>query len=99
MKKKSTTATFDENPPVTQADIDAGRLAQRKRVGGRVVQPKKRVTLYLDAGIVDYFKEKAGQRGYQTLINETLKTSLDQADLDATLRKVIREELKGRKAA
>ena len=99
MRKKFTTATFDQDAPITQADIDAGRLVLRKRMDGRLVQPKKRVTLYLDAGIVDYFKEKAGQRGYQTLINETLKTSLGQADIEATLRKVIREELKGRKAA
>jgi hypothetical protein len=31
--------------------------------------------------------------------HETLKTSLQQADMESTLRKVIREELKGRKAA
>lgn len=38
----------------------------------------------------------AGERGFQTLINEMLKTSLRQADLEATTRKVIREEMKGR---
>lgn len=41
----------------------------------------------------------AGDRGYQTLINETLKSSMHQADIAETLRQVIREELKGRKAA
>jgi hypothetical protein len=41
----------------------------------------------------------AGERGYQTLINETLKTSLHQADMETTIRKVIREELKSGKAA
>jgi len=99
MKKKSTTETFDEDVPISQADIDAGRLVLRKRVAGRLVQPKKRVTLYLDAALVEQFKSMAGARGYQTLINETLKTSLHQADLEGTLRKVIREELKSRKAA
>lgn len=99
MKRKSTTATFDEDAPITQADIESGRLILRKRVAGRVVQPKKRVTLYLDAGVIEHFKHLAGDRGYQTLINETLKTSLTQADIEATIRKVIREELKGRKAA
>ena len=49
MSKKSTTAIFDEDTPITQADIDAGRLVLRKRVEGRVALPKKRVTLYLDA--------------------------------------------------
>lgn len=98
MRKKSTTETFDD-VPITQDDIDAGSLVLRKRVGGRVVQPKKRVTLYLDAALVDRFKEMAGERGYQTLINEALRTSLQQADMETTIRKVIREELKDRKAA
>lgn len=99
MSKKSTTATFDEGTPITQADIDTGKLVLRKRVEGRVVQPKKRVTLYLDATLVERFKQMAGERGYQTLINEALKNSLQQSDIEATIRKVIREELKERKAA
>lgn len=41
----------------------------------------------------------AGARGYQTLINETLKSSVQNADITETLHQVIREELKGRKAA
>ncbi len=99
MSKKSTTAIFDEDTLITQADIDAGRLVLRKRVEGRVALPKKRVTLYLDAALVERFKEMAGERGYQTLINETLKSSLQQSDMEATIRKVIREELKPQKAA
>lgn len=99
MSKKSITATFDEDAPITQADIDAGKLVLRKRVEGRVVQPKKRVTLYLDVSLVERFKEIAGERGYQTLINETLKNSLQQSDMEMTIRKVIREELRSRKAA
>lgn len=94
MSKKSITETFDDDAPITQEDIDAGRLVLRKRVAGRVVQPKKRVTLYLDAAVVERFKRMAGERGYQTLINEALKASLQQSDMEATIRKVIREELK-----
>jgi len=63
------------------------------------VGPKKRVSLYLDAYLVERFKNMAGERGYQTLFNETLKNSLQQSDMEATIRKVIREELKSRKAA
>jgi uncharacterized protein (DUF4415 family) len=92
MKKKSTTANFDEDAPITQADIDTGRLVLRKRIAGRVAQPKKRVTLYLDALLVERFKNMAGKRGYQTLINEALKTSLQQSDMETMLRRVIREE-------
>jgi uncharacterized protein (DUF4415 family) len=78
MSKKSITATFDEDAPITRDDIDAGKLVLRKRVEGRVVLRKKRVTLYLDAALVERFKEMAGERGYQTLINETLKTSCNR---------------------
>lgn len=90
---------FEDDTPITQADIDAGKLVLRKRAAGRVVQPKKRVTLYLDAALVEHFKHMAGERGYQTLINETLKSSVQTADIAETVRRVIREELKGRKAA
>lgn len=99
MKKESTTPMFEDDTPITQADIDAGKLVLRKRAAGRVVQPKKRVTLYLDAALVEHFKHMAGERGYQTLINETLKSSVQTADIAETVRRVIREELKGRKAA
>lgn len=99
MKKKSTTPTLDDDTPITQADIDRGKLILRKRSAGRVVLPKKRVTLYLDAALVEHFKHMAGERGYQTLINETLKSSVQIADIAETVRRVIREELKGRKAA
>jgi len=98
MKKKSTTPTFDDDAPITQGDIDAGKLIPRQRAAGRVVQPKKRVTLYLDAALVERFKRMAGERGYQTLINETLKSSVQQVDIAETLRQVIREEMRGRKA-
>jgi hypothetical protein len=64
-----------------------------------LIPPKKRVTLYLDAALVERFKSMAGERGYQTLINETLKSSFQQTDIAETLRKVIREEMPGRKAA
>jgi uncharacterized protein (DUF4415 family) len=99
MSKKSITATFDEDTPINQVDIDAGKLVLRQRIEGRVIQPKKRVTLYLDAALVERFKGMAGERGYQTLINETLKSSLQQSDIETTIRKVIREELKDKKAA
>jgi len=99
MKKKSTTASFDDEAPITQGDIDSGKLVLRRRTAGRVVQPKKRVTLYLDAVLVERFKRIAGDRGYQTLINETLKSSMHQADLADTLRQIIREEIRGKRKA
>ena len=98
MSKKSITTPFDDDAPITQREIDNGKLIVRKRVDGRVSGLKKRVTLYLDSVLVERFKDMAGERGYQTLINETLKMSFQQGDIETAIRKVIREELKGAKA-
>jgi uncharacterized protein (DUF4415 family) len=94
MNKTSTSRTFDDETPITQADIDSGLLVPRQRAAdGRLLPSKKRVTLYLDAAVVEHFKRLAGERGYQTLINQTLKASLMQGDIESMLRRVIREEL------
>ena len=61
---------------------------------------KVRITIRLDADIVDYFKKKvheAGGGNYQTMINDALREYLNktQAPLNLeTLRRVIREELR-----
>lgn len=62
--------------------------------------PKKvRITIRLDADIIDYFKKQvliAGGGNYQSLINEALRQHLQSGDqdLEKRLRKIIREELK-----
>ena len=59
---------------------------------------KTRITIYLDDVVIERFKtlsEKTG-RGYQTLVNEVLRTHLavDEKPLTATaLRRILREEL------
>ncbi len=64
------------------------------RVGGEPVpQGKVRINMYLDADIVAYFKAKAGGRGYQTLINDTLRETVGSEKLETLLRRVIREEM------
>jgi uncharacterized protein (DUF4415 family) len=77
-------------------EITAEQMAQaRLRVGGQPVSKGKvRVNIYLDAEVVEYFKGQAEGRGYQTLINETLKESIRAKGLETMLRRVIREELK-----
>ena len=63
------------------------------RVAGKVVpRGKQRLTMYLDTAIVEYFKARAGARGYQTLINTALKQAIEHESLENTLRRVIREE-------
>jgi len=91
----SKTSMDDEYPEVTQADFDRAVL----RKGLKPVEKKQRITIMLDAGVISYFKSKAGKKGYQTLINESLKKIIaedqtDQPNLENMLRKVIREELK-----
>lgn len=95
MSKKSTLQTFDDEAPITQADIASGKLVLRKRdTAGKVLPNKQRVNIYLDTAIVEHFKAKAGERGYQTMINEALKQSLLTESIETTIRKTIRAEFR-----
>lgn len=97
MSKQSTTQIHDDlsETPITQADIASGQLKLVKRnAAGAVVQSKQRINIFLDAATVQYFKAKAGERGYQTLINETLKQSIQAESLEGVIRKTIRDELR-----
>ena len=81
---------LSEIPEITEEQMKRAVL----RVGGEpVAKGKIRVNMFLDADIVAYFKAKAGGRGYQTLINDTLRSSILAADLETVLRRVVREEL------
>ena len=93
--------TSDTAPKLTQADFDRARF----RLGGKEIGraewqtavrarvAKLRINIMLDAPIVDHFKALAGDRGYQTLINDTLRRVIESGHLEADLRRVIREEL------
>jgi uncharacterized protein (DUF4415 family) len=77
----------------------------RLRVGLKDVNPeefatavnehlgKQRVSIMLDGAIIAFFKAKAGERGYQTLINQSLHQAMLGEQIESTLRRVIREEL------
>ena len=61
---------------------------------------KERITIRLDWGIVDYFRnqvERARGGNYQTVINDVLRDYIEgkksAPGLEDTLRRVIREEL------
>ena len=66
----------------------------------RVPPGKERITIRLDADILDHFRdavERAGGGNYQTLINNALRSYIEggqKPTLDETLRRVIREELR-----
>lgn len=79
----------DEYPKIIQTDLDRATF----RVGLKPTPRKRRVTMLLDTGLVEYFKAQAGERGYQTLINETLRQAVEHDDLEERLRRIIREEI------
>jgi len=65
----------------------------------RVPPGKTRITIRLDDDIISWFKEQVSQAGggnYQTLINNALREYVRRVDepLEATLRRVIREEMR-----
>jgi uncharacterized protein (DUF4415 family) len=94
-------ATSDDAPRLTQADFDrakfriAGQKASKPewQSAVRAKTGKQRINIMLDAPIVEHFKALAGERGYQTLINDTLRRAVAGERLEADLRAIIREEL------
>ena len=98
MNKPSTAKTSAESQgekPLRRGDIAAGKLVLRKRgTGGALLPNKQRVNIFLDGAVVEHFKSKAGDRGYQTLINEALKQAIQAETLEGVVRKTIREELR-----
>jgi uncharacterized protein (DUF4415 family) len=79
----------DDAPPLTGKEIH--RPSARWRIAGKVVSPeegkaafraalrggKTRVNIHLDNDIIAHFKQVAGARGYQTLINAALRKFID----------------------
>lgn len=75
---------------------------------GRIAPPepesanKAKITIRLDQDIIDHFLAKAeangGTIGYQTLINDALRASIEAPQLEAIVRRAVREELASRKA-
>ena len=98
MSKASTVKTsleFLGDTPLRRADIAAGKLVLRRRsAAGAVLPNKQRVNIFLDGAVIEHFKSKAGERGYQTLINEALKHAIQAETIEGVVRKTIREELR-----
>ena len=69
---------------------DASRGAALKQPG------KTRITIMLDGDVLAAFRARAADtgRGYQTAINQALREYLAADELEATLRRVVREELR-----
>jgi uncharacterized protein (DUF4415 family) len=44
---------------------------------------KQSITIDLDENLIEYFKLKAGESGYQSLINEVLRQAISQEELQS----------------
>ena len=79
-----------------------GRLCERNDFAsaerGAVLKhlDKTRITTLLDQDVVDSFRKRAKDtgRGYQTASNQALREYLASDDLEATLRRVVREDIR-----
>ena len=105
MKRTSTikmsATSGDDAPKLTQAQFERARF----RIGGRDVNRaewqsavrarvgKQRISIMLDTPVVEHYKAVAGERGYQTLINDTLRRAVEGEHFVADMRSAIREEL------
>jgi uncharacterized protein (DUF4415 family) len=95
----------DDAPKLTAKDFArakfrvAGQTATRSQwqaaVQARLAEGKvkQRISIMLDAPIIEHFKAAAGERGYQTLINDTLRRAVEGEHFVEDMRAVIREEL------
>jgi uncharacterized protein (DUF4415 family) len=66
----------DEYPEINQTDLDNSVF----RVGLKPSPRKHSITLNLDENLIAYFKLKAGEDGYQSLINEVLRQAMSQEE-------------------
>jgi uncharacterized protein (DUF4415 family) len=78
--------TDDERYPEPDGSIRSV-LAVRGRIA------KQRISIMLDAPIIARYKAIAGERGYQTLINDTLRRAVEGDHFVQEMRNAIREEL------
>lgn len=84
-------APDDDSPELSRAQ--AAQLRPLGDVLPELSMGKHRITIMLDDAVVQAYKARAGGRGYQTLINETLRRGLQADAVKEALREVIREEL------
>jgi uncharacterized protein (DUF4415 family) len=91
MKSKRSPAT-SKSPRLRVGLKDVSREEFAPAVNERL--GKQRVSIMLDGSIIAYFKAKAGERGYQTLIDRALHQAMTGEQIESTLRRVIREGLR-----
>ena len=94
-------AAVDAAPKASVPDNDSPELSRLQAAQLRTLADalpdfstgKTRITIHLDDAVLQAYKARAGGRGYQTLINETLRDAMRKEQLTAMVRAVVREEL------
>jgi len=84
-------APDDDSPELTRAQ--AAQLRPLADTLPDFSTGKTRITIHLDDAVLQAYKARAGGRGYQTLINETLRDAMRKEQLTDMVRAVVREEL------
>lgn len=92
MRKQAAKLANGHSARLDRGNGSGTRTADPQHTGDEAPRGKTRLTMYLDTAVVEYFRSRAGGRGYQTLINEALKQAIEQENLEDVLRRVIREE-------
>jgi uncharacterized protein (DUF4415 family) len=72
---------YDEYPEVTQDDLDRAVFRSGLRPA---TSDKQKITLLLDAALIEYFKAEAGEADYQKLINDTLRWAIEHKNLGSS---------------
>lgn len=70
-----------------RVSLSKGKAAFRTQLG------KQKVNMLLDNVVVSHFRRRAAGRGYQTLINQALRDTIEREKLETVLRRIVREEL------
>lgn len=77
---------LSEIPEITEEQMARAVL----RIGGNPVPGGKvLVPLLLDADVLEFFKEQAGEGSYQLLINEMLKTTMRRHEVEPVAQRLL----------
>jgi uncharacterized protein (DUF4415 family) len=93
---------YDELTDLSTADLLAGAWkvgaspasAAVGRVAFSAALKKQKINITLDTGVLAWYRSQAGGRGYQTLINATLREAMRGKQMTAALREVLREVIR-----
>jgi uncharacterized protein (DUF4415 family) len=94
MKRAKLIMEIEHDSVDIEYDFSHGKRGAIEPVG----PGKTRITIRIDDDVLEWFREQVHQAGggnYQTLMNEALRTHIQEQHepLESTLRRVLREEL------